>query len=160
MANEEAIKKEISQRFGMAEESIRVARERRVFCEVGYDAFRGFLEHVCKKMGFAILCTITGQDEGETLSFMYHTARSDGTMLNIKTSVLKSDPRIKTVTDLYPVAISYERELVDLLGAAVEGLPPGKRYPLPDGWPEGQYPLRKDWKPDQLGDMAFPIKGA
>jgi Ni,Fe-hydrogenase III component G len=29
----------------------------------------------------------------------------------------------------------------------VTGLPEGSRYPLPDNWPEGQYPLRKDWKP-------------
>ena len=41
----------------------------------------------------------------------------------------------------------YERELVDLLGARVEGLVPGVRYPLPEGWPEGDHPLLKDWKP-------------
>ena len=32
--------------------------------------------------------------------------------------------------------------------------------PLPDCWPEGQYPLRKDWSPEQLGDLSFPMKGA
>jgi membrane-bound hydrogenase subunit beta len=35
---------------------------------------------------------------------------------------------------------------MDLLGIQVEGIPPGRHYPLPEGWPEGQYPLRKDWK--------------
>lgn len=160
MANEEAIRQELAGRFGLGDDSLRVARERRIFCEVPYSSLRAVLEHACRNMGFSILCTITGQDEGETLTFIYHTAHIDGTMLNIKTAVLKSNPTIKTVADLYPVGISYERELVDLLGANVEGLPPGKRYPLPDGWPEGQYPLRKDWKPEELGDMAFPMKGA
>ena len=32
-----------------------------------------------------------------------------------------------------------------MLGIKVEGLVPGRRYPLPDDWPKGQYPLRKDW---------------
>jgi Ni,Fe-hydrogenase III component G len=50
------------------------------------------------------------------------------------------------VTDRFPSAHIYERELIDLLGAKVEGLPPGNRYPLTDDWPKDQYPLRKDWK--------------
>ena len=39
-----------------------------------------------------------------------------------------------------------------MFGIKVEGLPEGERYPLPDGWPEGQYPLRKDWNKDMLKD--------
>ena len=34
---------------------------------------------------------------------------------------------------------------MDLLGFQVQGLTEGSRYPLPDVWPAGQYPLRKDW---------------
>ena len=55
------------------------------------------------------------------------------------------------MSDRFPAAHIYERELVDLLGAKVEGLPPGNRYPLPDDWPEVQYPLRKDWKQESSG---------
>ena len=44
------------------------------------------------------------------------------------------------------LAPNDERELMDLLGAKVEGLPAGKRYPLSDDWPTDEYPLRKDWK--------------
>ena len=47
----------------------------------------------------------------------------------------------------YAGAQVYERELVDLFGAQVEGLPPGNRYPLTDDWPTDEHPLRKDWKP-------------
>ena len=159
MSREEAIRGELVRRFGLEASAARVARERRIFCEVSPKKFRGLLEYACREAGFSILCTITGQDEGENLTFMYHVAHVDGTILSIKTAAPKASPVIDTVTDLYPGGISYERELVDLLGAEVRGLPPGKRYPLPDGWPEGQYPLRKDWKPDELGDMIFPMKG-
>ena len=67
-------------------------------------------------------------------------------MLNLKTTVPKDKPVIKTVTDYFKQAVLYERELEDLLGMKVEGLPEGRRYPLPDNWPVGDHPLRKDWK--------------
>jgi Ni,Fe-hydrogenase III component G len=67
-------------------------------------------------------------------------------MLNLKTWVLKENAAIKTVTDTFSAADIYEREISDLLGIKMEGLAPGRRYPLPDDWPDGEYPLRKDWK--------------
>jgi len=145
MANEEKIRSELVSKFGFADDAVRIARERRMYVTVPYARFREVLAHVCAKMGFTILATITGQDEGAEFTCLYHMARMDGTMLNIKTGVPREKPAIKTVTDLYANAPIYERELVDLLGFTVEGLPAGQRYPLPDDWPEGQYPLRKDW---------------
>ena len=67
-------------------------------------------------------------------------------MIDLKTSVPKTNPIIKTVFDRFPAADIYERELIDLLGTQVEGLNPGRRYPLPDTWPIDEHPLRKDWK--------------
>ena len=68
-------------------------------------------------------------------------------LLNIKTSVPKNNPNLKSIIGYFPGAEIYERELVDLLGVKVEGLPEGYRYPLTDEWPKDQFPLRKDWKP-------------
>lgn len=150
MTNEEQIQKELADRFGIGADHIRVARERRVFLEVPYAQFRGVFEHAVNGMEFKQLCTITGLDEGESLACLYHLARTDGTVLNLKTRVPKANPVLRTITDIFPGGVSYERELADLLGMRVEGLPEGKRYPLPDGWPEGQYPLRKDWKAEML----------
>jgi Ni,Fe-hydrogenase III component G len=92
---------------------------------------------------------MTGLDEQDKLSVIYHIAQDRNIMINIKTSVPKDNPRLRTVTSYFPSADAYERELVDLLGVQVEGLPPGNRYPLPDDWPKGQFPLRKDWKPSE-----------
>jgi Ni,Fe-hydrogenase III component G len=97
------------------------------------------------------MCLITGLDEGEDLGFLYHVANESGTILCLHTKAPKAEPVIHSVSDRFPSAHIYERELVDLLGAKVEGLPPGNRYPLPDDWPEGQYPLRKDWKQESIG---------
>ncbi|MGD1048649.1 MAG: NADH-quinone oxidoreductase subunit C [Candidatus Krumholzibacteriaceae bacterium] len=155
MANEETIRGELAAKFPFMADGIAVRRERRIFAEAPADRFMEVIEHAKVAMGFLNLCTITGLDEGENLAFFYHLARNDGTMLNLKLTVPKTKPVIKTVSGLFPGCVIYERELVDLLGAEVEGLPPGERYPLPDNWPAGQYPLRKDWRPEMLDGAGF-----
>lgn len=155
MANEETIRQELATKFPFMAEKIVVKRERRIFADVPADRFMEVFEHAAFAMGFLNLCTITGLDEGENLAFFYHLARMDGTMLNLKMAVPKTKPVIKTISGLFPGGAIYEREVVDLLGAEVEGLPPGERYPLPDNWPAGQYPLRKDWKPEMLDKAGF-----
>jgi Ni,Fe-hydrogenase III component G len=153
MTNEEKVKKELAEKFGFDTDQIHVPRARRVFLEVPYDQFRRIFEHIVNVMEFRHLCTITGLDEGESLAFIYHVGHADGTVLSLKTRVPKTTPVLQTITDIFPDGANYERELVDLLGARVNGLPEGNRYPLPDNWPAGQYPLRKDWKAEILDSV-------
>lgn len=158
MSNEDNIARELTERFGLGAEQIRVAGERRIFLAAPPADFRRLLEHAVRQLEFRHLCTITGLDEGEFLGFIYHLARPDGIVLNLKTTVPKAAPVVRTVSDLFPGGVIYERELEDLLGARVEGLPPGNRYPLPDSWPAGVFPLRKDFKAESL-DEAQPRQG-
>ena len=101
-------------------------------------------------MQFTILCAMTGLDLGATLGVIYHLARPSGVVLNLATALPKDKPVLQSVTARFPAAAAYERELVDLLGFQVQGLPEGPRYPLPDNWPAGQHPLRKDWTAESL----------
>lgn len=159
MANEEAIKQELSERFPALAQTITIKRARRIFAETPYEKFAEIFDHLVKKMNFSSLCAITGQDEGDNLSFIYHLARTDGTLINLKTFVLKANPMLNSVINYFPTAVIYEREAVDLLGVQVAGLPEGaNRYPLPDNWPKGVYPLRKDFNPDVLKELDA-IKG-
>ena len=148
-AKEEKIQGDLTAKFSFLADKVRIQRERRIFSDVPAANLRDVLDYAIKNLEFKFLCTITGLDEGEDLSFIYHLIRQDGIVLNLKISVPKNNPVIKTITDYFKVAEIYEREVMDLLGAKVEGLPEGKRYPLPDDWPEGEYPLRKDWKKKQ-----------
>ena len=142
---EQEILQKLAVKFPFLDGKGRVARARRLFVDVPNANFREILDFAIKELGFSILTTMTGTDDGETLGFMYHLASMNGMVLNLKISAPKADPVIKTVTDLFPSAEMYEREVMDLLGAKVEGLKPGRRYPLYENWPAGQYPLRKDW---------------
>ncbi len=137
--------------FPFLEGKTKVQRERRIWVEVEMKDFRIVFDHAVDTLGFIIMCIITGLDEGDDIGVLYHVANESGTILCLHTKAPKADPVIRSVTDRFPSAHIYEREIIDLLGAKVEGLPPGNRYPLPDDWPEGQYPLRKDWKQESAG---------
>lgn len=150
MVKEENMKQEIIRQLNVPEDKIRIVRERRISLEADYAVFGKILDFAVKQLRFDYLCAITGLDDGDRLSFIYELAQGDGIMLSLKTSVPKSHPVLKTVTPYFLCADVYERELVDLFGAQVEGLPEGNRYPLTDDWPKDQFPLRKDWTPDLL----------
>jgi Ni,Fe-hydrogenase III large subunit/Ni,Fe-hydrogenase III component G len=60
------------------------------------------------------------------------------------------DPKVESITDVVPAASWAEREMRDMVGIE----PVGHRYPkrlvLPDGWPDGLHPLRKDMPWDHV----------
>ena len=143
---QDEILQNLFKKFPFLEGKIRAPRARRIIIDDITANFDEVFDYAVSELEFSILCTITGLDEGDRITFIYHIARVDGTILSIKRSSPKSDPVIKTITPQFVGADIYERELVDLLGVRVEGLPEGNRYPLSDDWPKGEYPLRKDWK--------------
>jgi len=146
MTLEEKISQDLSSKFNLAPEAIKIPRPRRISVEVSVENFLTVFEYIAKHLGFGHLCTITGLDEQDKITCIYHLANDNGILINLKKSVSKENPVIKSVIHQFPGAEIYERELVDLLGVKVEGLPEGNRYPLTDDWPKGEYPLRKDWK--------------
>ena len=54
-----------------------------------------------------------------------------------------SDPRISTITSVYPNANWHEREVYDMFGVTFEGHPDPRRILMPHDW-EG-YPLQKNY---------------
>ena len=53
-------------------------------------------------------------------------------------------PRVDSITEVVPAAGWAEREMRDLVGIEPVGHRYLKRLVLPDGWPDGMHPLRKD----------------
>ena len=146
----------LQSRFPFAEGAVKVQRETRLWVDVERERFPDVFGHLVKDLGFTMLCTITGLDLGADLGFIYHLARESGVMVNLKTRCPKGQS-FPSVTPSFPGASIYEAELEDLLGAKIDGLPPGARYPLPEEWPVGDHPLLKDWKPRTTGSAE---KGA
>jgi NADH-quinone oxidoreductase subunit C len=72
--------------------------------------------------------------------------------LRVKVGVPENDPRLATVSGVWPVANWAEREVYDLFGIHFDDHPDLRRVLMPEDW-EG-YPLRKDY-PVQINQ---PVK--
>ncbi|HAF94682.1 MAG: hypothetical protein A2021_01240 [Elusimicrobia bacterium GWF2_52_66] len=143
-AKEEELKKMLENKFGAGVSAVDIRRARRVWLEAAPEKLVEILKFM-KAAGYNHISTITGFDEGENLGAFYH-ATDNHIMATIKVKTPLSSPKLPTITGIFPGAISYERELEDLFGIKIEGLAPGRRYPLSDDFPKDQYPLRKSWK--------------
>jgi NADH-quinone oxidoreductase subunit C len=75
--------------------------------------------------------------------------------LRLKVGLPEDDPRVPSVTPLFPTADWLERETFDFYGIVFEGHPRLARILLPDEW-EG-YPLRKT---EELGGVNTRYRGA
>lgn len=63
--------------------------------------------------------------------------------VRLKVRLPGSDPKIESITPLWPASNYFEREVFDLFGINFEGHPHLRRIMMPDDW-EG-HPLRKDY---------------
>lgn len=99
------------------------------------------------------LAAITGLDPGpagEQLEVLYHFCVGPA-VITLRVPIPRTAPAVPTLSALIPVAEAYERELQEMFGVTVSGLSSPEHLYLPDGWPAGAYPLRKDFNPRSAG---------
>ncbi|MBI2874918.1 MAG: NADH-quinone oxidoreductase subunit C, partial [Firmicutes bacterium] len=108
-----------------------------------YLAVAGYLR---SEAGIDYLSSITGLDRGDDLEAIIHLYRLEpqGASVILRCEVPREDPRLPSLTGLWPTADWHEREAYDLLGIRFEGHPDLRRILLQDEF-EG-YPLRKDFE--------------
>lgn len=123
---------------------VNVTNERRVTAITDIQHYREVLSKL-KEKDILHLSTITGVDLGEEIAVIYQID-CGGPLLNLKLFLPKNALRLPTVTDIIPGAVLYERDLMEMLGVVVENHPDPRRLFLPEDWPEGNYPLRKEVK--------------
>jgi len=90
-----------------------------------------------------------------SLYYIYAFDR-EGTNIIIHAPLDPDRPTAPSIVDLVRAVDWYELEARDLLGIEFEGRPPAPRFILPDDWPEGVYPLRKDVSVEQLRALYKP----
>jgi NADH-quinone oxidoreductase subunit C len=110
-----------------------------IWLALGKTKLREVLKEL-KSLGLLRISSITGMDNGKDIEVIYHFIHKKKT-INIKVSVEKKNSTIETITDIYPGANLFERELSEMLGIRIENHPNPKRLFLSEGSPEN--PLRR-----------------
>lgn len=133
---------------------IKKPKERRIFVRVKTDGFKKFISRLIEDLDLRHISTITGLDLGQEMELLYHFSYKYSIEISIGVKVPKGTPKVPTITDLVPGAIFYEQEIHDLLGIEFEGHPNMGPLILPEGWPQGVYPLRKEYTVQELNRIA------
>jgi NADH-quinone oxidoreductase subunit C len=87
------------------------------------------------------ISSISGYDNGKEIEIIYHFD-FDGKIMNLKTVIERKKPKINTITNLFPGAELYERELAEMFGIEIVGHPNLKKLFLDASSPKK--PLRKE----------------
>ena len=98
--------------------------------------------------GWGYLSAITGLDDGPEaggLQALYHFC-GGAAVVTLRVRLPYDQPAVPSVCGVIPSASFFERELAEMFGISVEGTPNPDRLFLPDDWPDGVYPLRKDFE--------------
>jgi len=100
---------------------------------------------------FPHFAIISGSDIDKEIELIYHFSiyygeRFKEISLNLTTYLSKEELRIPTITDLIPGAQTSEREIKEMFGVTIEGLPDLPNIFLPQDFQKGVFPLRKDEK--------------
>ena len=92
------------------------------------------------------LTAITGLDLGPQagqLEVLYHFCEGSA-VLTLRVCIPRDGAALPSVAAEIPAAALYEREVSEMLGVAFGGGQSSQRLYLPEDWPVGVFPLRKD----------------
>jgi NADH-quinone oxidoreductase subunit C len=118
---------------------------RRLFVKLAPQDLVAVTTRLRDAFGVVFLSTISGVDLGPAFEIIYHFSTPE-TDYNLRTEIPKDRPHVDSISPVIPGAILYERELQDMFGMIIDGIPDPRPLVLPDDWPAGNHPLRKDWK--------------
>lgn len=135
-------------KFGAAIQRADLPAENRLFLYVEPAAVKPVCQHLFRDMDARYVISIGLDDRPFTGQFLVaHDFAFDAehVLCSVLTYLPAENPRVDSIADVVPAANWAEREFRDLIGIEPAGHPYPKRLVLPDGWPEGAHPLRKDF---------------
>jgi Ni,Fe-hydrogenase III component G len=95
-----------------------------------------------EKFSIIQLAVIVGEDVRDAYLANYVFTGQKVVVLQVRMD--HQNPEVPSLAKIVPGAIVYERELKDLFGINPAGHPDLRRQAVPEDWPAGVYPLRKD----------------
>jgi len=138
--------KKIQDKFGSKVIKVDKKSEKRAYVDIYPKDVVELTRYIFKDLGlrFNIASAV---DDFDALEILYHFAHDkDGFVISVRAIIKeKNDPHIDTITTVTRSAWWIEREIHELFGVEFDGNSDLRPLLLPDDWPKGVYPLRKNF---------------
>ena len=119
---------------------------KKVYIEIKQESLVKVASYIFKDLK-ARFNTASGVDMRNHMEILYHFLIEDiNLLISLRVKLQKSKLEIDSLSPIFEGANWIEREMHEILGINFKGHPDLKRLLLPDDWPDGVYPLRRDYK--------------
>jgi Ni,Fe-hydrogenase III large subunit/Ni,Fe-hydrogenase III component G len=138
---------QLKAKFGPAIVRADLPSDRCLFVFVEASALKAVCRYVFRDLDARYVTSVGADDRPCSGSFLVaHNFAFDREHLlcGILAEIPAGNPTVDSISGVVPAANWAERELRDMVGIELAGHPYPKRLVLPDGWPDGVHPLRKD----------------
>lgn len=138
----------VRERFPNAVKSVSWVQERQPVITVDRDSAPDVVEYLYYGRGGWISVMVGNDERGlcgcYALYYVLSMEEDDCCLLQVRVEVDPCDLVFKSVSPKVPAVVWSEREVQDMFGLRAEGIIDNRNLVLPDDWPVGLYPLRKD----------------
>lgn len=142
----EEVLKDIRERFKEDIIDVFDKSPKRVYIEIKPDSITRIAKYIFKDLG-ARFNIASGVDTREYMEILYHFTFEDiNLLISFRVKLKKNKLEIDSLAPLFEGANWIEREIHELLGINFKGHPDLRKLLLPENWPKGVYPLRRDYK--------------
>jgi Ni,Fe-hydrogenase III component G len=146
MMTREDVVKEIKTRFKDDIIDFFDKTPKRIYIEIKTDAIVRVGEYIFKELE-ARFNIASGVDARTHLEILYHfSLEYINLLISLRVKLDKKKPEIESLANTFKGVNWIEREISELLGIEFRNHPDLRRLLLPDDWPEGVYPLRRDYQ--------------
>ena len=119
---------------------------KRLYIEIRPDSIVQVASYIFKDLK-ARFNTASGVDLRYHMEILYHFLIEDiNLLISLRVKLQKSKLEIDSISPIFEGSSWIEREIHEILGINFRGHPDLRRLLLPDDWPDGVYPLRRDYK--------------
>jgi NADH-quinone oxidoreductase subunit C len=138
--------RDLTARFGSKALNINRKSDKRLYVDIYPKDIAEFVNYVFKEAHFRFN-TASAVDDFDAFEILYHFSHDpSGVTISLRTLIKdKQDPHIDTITHITRSAWWIEREIHELFGIEFDNNKDLRPLLLPDDWPKGVYPLRKDF---------------